>query len=122
MDKRRAGESESKRRARRRWTPGERAQVLSAYRASGKTQEEFAAQTGLSVGTLRGWPYMRPPAGGERGHLAPVRIVEGGRPVTEKHGAVTVRWPQGIEVEIAVDLDGAGALQLVRELLGPCLR
>ena len=123
MDKRRNGETESKRHARGPWTAAERVQWLREYRASGKTQEEFAARAGIKVGTLRAWIYKRrSPAGDERGHLAPVRIVDGARPVMTKRGAVTVRWPQGIEVEIAVDLDGTGVERLVRELLAPCLR
>jgi hypothetical protein len=102
----------------------ERAQVLGEYRASGLTQEKFAAQAGINVGTLRGWIYKKRPAvGGEApGHLAPVRIVGGARPGPPTRGAVTVRWPQGIEVEIAVELDHTGIERLVRTLLAPCLR
>ena len=121
MNQRRPGESRSKRRARACWTATERAHVLGAYRASGKTQEEFARQAGIKVGTLRTWIYRRSAVTEDRGQLAPVRIVEGARSPPPR-GAVTLRWPQGIELEIALDLDGPGALGLVRELLAPCLR
>lgn len=102
----------------------ERGKLLREYRASGQTQESFAARMGINVGTLRGWIYkQRPPAAGEDGALAPVRIVGDARPAKmPTRAAITIRWPQGIEVEVAVDLDGAGTLRLVRELLAPCLR
>lgn len=118
MDKPRNRKNEA---SRRRWTPTERTEALKAYRASALTQEAFALQAGLSVGTLRGWIYKLAAADSEEGHLAPVRIVAGASTAT-KRGAITVRWPQGIEVEIALELDGSSALQLVRELLRPCLR
>jgi DNA-binding transcriptional regulator YiaG len=100
-----------------------RAQLLEEYRASGLTQERFAARAGLKVGTLRAWIYKRrPPAPPADGHFAPVRIVDVARPVMMSPGTVTVRWPQGLEVEIAVKLDDTGALRLIRELVAPCLR
>lgn len=100
----------------------ERERLLGAYRASGLTQEQFAAQSGIKVGTLRAWIYKRrTPAVAGSGNFAPVRIVEGSHPATPTcRGSVTVRWPQGIEVEIAIDLDSAAGL--VRKLLAPCLR
>jgi len=125
MENLRSDETEVERRAgRRRWTRAKRAQVLQEYRASGLTQEKFAEQAGLRIGTLRAWIYKQPTAGGDApGGFAPVRIVDRSGPSTmTTRGAVTVRWPQGIEVEIAVDLDGAGVERLVRELLTPCLR
>lgn len=102
----------------------ERGQLLRKYRASGQTQESFAARMGINVGTLRGWIYkQRPPATADHGPLAPVRIVDDLRPTkSTRRGAITVRWPQGIEVELAVELDDTGTLRLVRELLAPCLR
>lgn len=98
----------------------ERTQLLGEYQSSGLTQEQFAARTGIKLGTLRAWIYKkRPAARPAGGHFAPVRIVEA---VPKSPGTVTVRWPQGMEVEIAVRWDDAGALRLVRELLAPCLR
>ena len=113
------GKAGSSRRSR-----AEREQLLKEYRASGQTQESFAARLGINVGTLRGWIYkQRPPAPADHGPLAPVRIVgDVRRAKMTTRGAVTIRWPQGLEVEVAVALDGAGTLRLVRELLAPCLR
>jgi hypothetical protein len=72
------------------------------------------------VPTLRNWIYKPAVADDQSGGFAPVRIV-GARPI-RSCGAITVRWPQGVEVEVAVDLDGSGVTRLVRELLAPCLR
>lgn len=111
-----------KRRGARR-SRAERAEVLSAYRGSGLTQAQFARQAGINLGTLRGWIYKQPAVGREApGGFAPVRIVGGPRPTEPTRGAVTVRWPQGLEVEIAVELDPAGVERLVQTLLAPCLR
>jgi hypothetical protein len=55
----------------------ERAQLVGEYRASGLTQERFAARAGLKIGTLRAWIYKRRPAVSRAGgHFAPVRIVD----------------------------------------------
>jgi len=105
---------------RRRWSRTEREQLLQDFRASGLTQVRFAAEHGVKVTTLRNWIYKPASADDQAGGFAPVRIV-GARPV-DLRSAVTVRWPQGVEVELAVDLDGSGVVRLVQELLAPCLR
>ena len=98
----------------------ERERVVAEYRASGLTQERFAAQAGIKLGRLRGWIYpnhkQSRTANEECNHFAPVRV-SAARP-----GAVTVRWPQGMEVEITMELDSTAVVKLVRELLTPCLR
>ena len=101
----------------------ERTVLLGEYRASGLTQEKFATRAGINLGTLRAWIYRKqPPAADGRSHFAPVRVVDDVPPRTKSRGSVTVRWPQGVAVEIALDLDTLGALHLIRELLSPCLR
>jgi transposase-like protein len=105
---------------RRRWPRTEREQLLRDFRASGLTQVRFAAEHGVSIGTLRNWIYKPASADDQSGGFAPVQIV-GARPIGSRN-AITVRWPQGVEVELAVDLDGSGVVRLVRELLAPCLR
>jgi len=105
---------------RRRWLRTEREQLLRDFRASGLTQVRFAAEHGVSIGTLRNWIYKPASADDQSGGFAPVQIV-GARPIGSRN-AITVRWPQGVEVELAVDLDGSGVVRLVRELLAPCLR
>jgi transposase-like protein len=106
--------------ARRRWSPAERARWLREYRASGMSQEKFAEQAQLSVGTLRGWIYRRAAVDAGAGGFAPVQVVGGHAP--RERAAVTVRWPHGVEVELAVDLGEAGLRRLMRELVGPCSR
>ncbi len=39
------------------FTHEDRTRFLSLFRASGRSQREFAAQHGISLGTLRGWLY-----------------------------------------------------------------
>lgn len=104
--------------ARRRWSAAERARWVREYRASGLSQERFAAQARLSVGTLRGWIYKRAAGDAGAGGFASVQLVGGH--AARGRAAVTVRWPHGVEV--AVDLDEVGTLRLVRELVAPCLR
>jgi len=95
----------------------ERKKVLAQLRASGLTQRGFAAQAGINLGTLRGWIYKeREPKKKKTGHFAAVEVRG------PKAGAVTVRWPQGVEVEITTELDSAQVIAMVRELLTPCLR
>ena len=95
----------------------ERKKVLAQLRASGLTQRGFAAQAGINLGTLRGWIYKeREPKKKKTGHFAAVQL-SGAKP-----GAVTLRWPQGIEVEITTELDQAQVVAMVRELLTPCSR
>ena len=109
---------------RRRWSRTEREQLVRDFRASGLTQVRFAAEHRIKVGTLRNWIYQ--PAGvgarcrDQAGGFAPVRIV-GSRSLGSR-STVTVRWPQGVEIELAVELEGSGVVRLVRELVAPCLR
>jgi hypothetical protein len=123
MDETKRQRSKATTSGRRELRPGpERTQLLREYRASGLTQEQFAERAGVKVSTLRAWIYRkRPVVSGPGDHFAPVRLVDT-LPVAKSPGTVTVRWPQGLEVEIAVKLDDTGALRLVRELVAPCLR
>ncbi len=102
----------------RRHSKAEVAERLAEYRASGLTAEEFAARAGLRPATLLSWRararrQAAPPAGSA---FARVRVP------AARAGTVTVRWPQGVEVEVAVDLDEAGVVRAVRDLLAPCWR
>ena len=123
MNKTWDGKTQTERRKRRHRSLAERTALLGKYRASGLTQEKFATRAGINLGTLRAWIYRKNPAASDgRSHFAPVRVVDDVLPLTKSRGAITVRWPQGIAVEIALDLDPRGALHLIRELLSPCLR
>lgn len=107
----------------RRRSAAERERLVQDFQGSGLTQAGFAAGHGLNLTAFRNWLYRpaRSAAAAERGHFAPVRLVAGARPPGPA-GAITVRWPHGLEVEIAGSLDGSGVRRLVRELVRPCLR
>lgn len=115
-------EDGTKQRARsRRHTRSEIEAILTRYRASGLAPAEFAAQEGLAPWTLRNWQsQQRPkrpsgPGSGEASfasvQLSPARV-----------GTITVRWPQGIAVEIAGPLAEASVVRLVQDLVAPCSR
>ena len=103
----------------RRHSKEEIAARMAEYRASGLTAEAFAAQTGLQPATLRTWQYrlqreQAPPSSSQAFARVQVRA--------SRARTLTVRWPQGVEVEVAVDLDEAGVVRVVRDLLAPCWR
>ena len=125
MNKTGDGKTQTPRRSRTHRSLAERTVLINDYRASGLTQEQFAARAGINLSTLRAWIYRKPSSASHgRSHFAPVRVLDGGAPLTKSpgRGVVTVRWPQGVAVEIAVELDPLGALHVIRELLSPCLR
>jgi transposase-like protein len=105
---------------RRRWSRTEREQLVREFRASGLTQVRFAIEHRIKVGTLRNWIYKPAGSGEQAGGFAPVRIV--GASPSGVRSTVTVRWSQGVEVELAVELDGSSVARLVRELVAPCLQ
>jgi transposase-like protein len=101
----------------KRWSTQEIDQLVGDYRRGELTQEAYAGQIGVKVHTLRSWLYKRKarsPAG-----FAAVRV-EGGGP--ERGGAVTVRWPQGIEVDLPLALGEPVLRAWLRKLLSPCSR
>lgn len=86
---------------RRRFSPGEREQLLGAYRRSGQTQREFAAQNGLSVSSLVLWlrKYGRTPTASVR---PPFIALPAGLPaVMPASRAYAIDFPGGHRVEIA---------------------
>ena len=119
MDEHRKEEPRATAKRNRHRTAAERAQLIQDFRASGLTQERFAAERQITVATLRAWIY-RPASAGASGGLVPVQVVS--PRARDCRGAIAVRWPQGMEVELAVDLDGSGVERLLRELLPPCSR
>lgn len=105
----------------RRHTRTEIEAILAQYRASGLAQAEFATQAGLAPWTLRNWQSqlrherpVRPRSGVQS--FASVQL----RPA--RAGTITLRWPQGVAVEIAVALDEASLVRLVQDLVAPCSR
>lgn len=103
---------------RKRRTRQECEKLLKEYKESGLTQGQYAAREGIHIGTLRRWLAGRKDQAMKKpcSHFAAVRL-SGGRA-----GSVTLRWPQGVELEIATQLEGSEVTGLVRELLNLCLR
>jgi transcriptional regulator with XRE-family HTH domain len=102
----------------RRHSKAEIAERLAEYRASGLTAEEFATRAGLRPATLLSWQARarRQTAPSAGGAFARVQVA------AARAGTLTVRWPQGVEVAVAVDLDEAAVVRVVRDLLAPCWR
>jgi hypothetical protein len=94
--------------------------MVLKFRGSGLTQEVFAQEQGVKVGTLRNWLYKHAGAEGRPAGFAPVKLIGRGLSSGGARSVVTLRWPEGMEV--AVELDGRAVAELVRELLRPCLR
>ena len=99
----------------RRHTKAEIAARLAEYRASGLSVEAFAARAGLRPATLLSWHYRQRRQAEPRAGSAFARV----QVQAARAGTLTVRWPQGMEVEVAVDLDEAGGVRVVRDLVAP---
>jgi len=102
----------------RRHSKAEIAARLAEYRASGLTAEEFATRAGLRPATVLSWDYRQRRQAAPRPGSAFARV----QVPTARAGTVTVRWPQGVEVEVAVGLDEAAVVRVVRDLVAPCWR
>lgn len=89
---------------------------MEEFRESGLEQKAYAEKIGIKPGTLRSMLYRRSRRA-RRGFAA----VEVTGPATSV-GVVTIRSPQGVEVELPVTLGEASLRVLLRELLAPCLR
>lgn len=118
MDETKEREKRGSKSGRRRRTWQECEKLVQEYKESGLTQGRFAARAGVHIGTLRRWLTQKKERLGDKGsgQFTAVRLSGG------KAGSVTLRLPQGIEVEIASELEGAEVASLVRELLHSCLR
>jgi len=118
MDETKGREAAQSNLRRKRRSGEECEKLVKEYKESGLTQRQYAAREGIHIGTLRRWLSKRRvrPMKKPCSQFAEVRL-NGGRA-----GSVTLRWPQGMELEIATQLEGAEVTSLVRELLASCLR
>lgn len=106
---------------RTRYSAGERQRLVAAWRSSGQTQEAFAQERGIRVGTLRQWLY-RP----ERVNPRLRRVAF--REVTQPGQALELLMAPAVEIvvgpEITVRLKGPCDPELVAQLVGrlrrPC--
>lgn len=101
-------------RGRKRRSRAEIDRLVADYRNSGQTQESFAREHGLNVGTLRGWLYRR--RGGEDGGLREVVVRAVAEPGARK-AMVVVRTARGVEVELPLSAGSGWIERMVRELV-----
>jgi len=86
--------------------------VIGQFERSGKSQEVFAAERQIPVGTLRGWIYKIKREKEERaGSILPVRVISSSSPVAsrpEHDGAAVevmlVRFAGGTASELIVEV------------------
>lgn len=70
---------------------------IEAWQASGLTKTAYCHQVGLNVKTFARWCRLaRQAAGADAPALIPVRL----QPEPSVSGALSLRWPQGLVLEI----------------------
>jgi len=98
---------------RRRLSRAEADRIVADYGRSGQTQESFARERGLKVGTLRNWLYRSRAEG--PGSLR--EVVVKAEPKKESGAAVVVvRTSRGVEVELPLCAGHGWIERMVREL------
>ncbi len=97
---------------RERHSRGQIDQLLAEYRESGQTQELFARERGLNVGTLRGWLYRK-----QRNEAADLRevLVQAGSG-RQAQASVVVRTARGVEVELPLCAGSGWIERMVHKL------
>jgi transposase-like protein len=93
----------------RRWSPADKAQHLAAFRRSGLTIRQYAAQTGVPRSTLELWRRTARRAHGAT-RFARVEVVATSTPT------LTVRATNGVALEIG-GLEASALATILRELL-----
>lgn len=73
-------------------TPSEKLALIRAWRASGLTADEFAAQHGTSGAQLRGWAWKLGKPRPRRNEVPPIKLVE--LPAVTDH-RVELAYPDG---------------------------
>jgi transposase-like protein len=97
----------------RRRSAEERAQVLAAYRASGKTQKQFCLDEGIALPTLTLW------LGKSRREPKPAvsRLIEVSMAGVANHAPLEVLLPQsGVIVRVGVGAPASWVGQVIRAL------
>jgi len=93
-------EDQPDRRTRVRRSRAEIDELLAAFRRSGKTQQAFCHDQGLSVATFSNWRRKAEASGCSSPALRPVRLLE-----SSQWASVTVRFPEGLEVSFSPGAD-----------------
>src|SRR5690242_1153766 len=71
--------------------------IIQQFERSGLTQEAFAAERGIPVGTLRSWIYKLRQEGEDAAALLPVRVIPSPAPTARRPEAETT---SAVEVEV----------------------
>lgn len=99
---------------RRRYSQEERKRLVAEYRESGLTQEAFAEERGINVGTFRQWLYRRdrtPVAkGNQAGGFAEIAL-DGFSPWTAE-----IDLPQGARLRLSAHASPRWAGELIKTL------
>jgi hypothetical protein len=102
---------------RRRRSQAQVAALVSDLRRSGLDHAAYAQKVGMKLGTLRSMMYRQRPERTRAGFAA-VQLTD-----TAPSGAVvTIRWPQGVAVDLPLALGEANLRSWLGEWLAPCLR
>jgi transposase-like protein len=101
-------------RSRRRFAAEERAHLVALYHQSGLTQNAFARQHGIKLGTLQQWLCrLKPQPASARPRFQELIV-----PLSSSQWAAQIRLSQ----EITIQLDAQATGQLISQLLGSLRR
>lgn len=100
---------------RRRHSPDEIVKRVAEYRRSGLSQGQYAERAGVKLSSLRNWLYRREQRPAKPGGLTAVEVTSAGQPMAGS--TVTVRWPNGVQAEVALGADVAAMVRMIRELV-----
>lgn len=88
--------------------------LVRQYERSGKRQEEFAAERGIPVGTLRSWIYrLKRDSAEEATAILPVRVIPSTSPAEARRSAenessvvevMLVRFASGVSSELIAEV------------------
>ena len=101
------------------------AQLLDAYRASGKTQRDFADANAVPLSSLVYWlgqeRLRQKPEPSRREHAAPkwVEAVVGPEPPQAEpvqSRCFQLQWPNGVRLRVPADFDAAALRRLLKAL------
>ena len=102
----------------RRRSPAQIAALLTGYRESGLTQRAYAVQVGVSLSSLGRWLHAGGAAADGPTEFASVQL----RSEPAAGPGVTIRWPEGTELELPLSLGEATLRRWLSRFLVPCSR
>lgn len=98
--------------------------IIRRFEQSGLTQEAFADERGIPVGTLRSWIYRLRREQEDRAPLLPVRVIASTAPLARQHSdeavAVEVVLTDGVLVRLPAAMSLPAMAELVSLLRAQC--